>query len=35
MFSVGFYKEDNNNPIGNNFDKGFIQYQDDFKSYPE
>lgn len=22
MFSVGFYKEDNDNPIGNTFDKG-------------
>lgn len=35
MFSMGFYKEDNDNPIGNTFDKGFIQYKDVFKNYLE
>lgn len=32
---MGFYKEDNDNPIGNTFDKGFIQYKDVFKNYLE
>lgn len=35
MFSVGFYKEDNDNSIGNAFDNGFIQSKDDFKNYLE